>query len=152
MSGHRSPSVNFDFCYPLTPTFLLILKILWYKLHLTLLATASFSRGCQGRGDSFHHFETPIRASFDILTSSEIIPLMTHERRPRIQKMKCLAQKLTKWRRIENLWQNVKLKYFHILRDLRYVNVLPTFDKATLISPRMIRFGQNWSLWLRNYK
>ena len=35
---------------------------------------------------------------------------MTHERRPRIQKMMCLAQKLTKWRWIEKLWQKRKIE------------------------------------------
>ena len=71
---------------------------------LTLLATAFFFPGCYGGGaDSAHHFETPVRAGFEILTSFEIISLMTHQRRPRIQKMRCLAQKLTKWRSIEKL-------------------------------------------------
>ena len=32
-----------------------------------------------------------------------------HERRPKIQKIKCLVQKLTKWQRIEKLWQKTKL-------------------------------------------
>ena len=49
---------------------------------------------------------------FEILTSFEIISLMTHQRRPRIQKMKCLAQKLTKWRRIKNLWQKREIERF----------------------------------------
>ena len=70
-------------------------------------------RGCsRGGADSAHHFETPVRASFSILPSFETIPLMTHERRPRIQKMKCLAQKLTKWRRIEKLWQKRENEIF----------------------------------------
>ena len=55
--------------------------------------------------------------------SFDTIPLMTHGRRPRIQKMKCLAQKLTEWRRIEKLWQNAKLKDLRKLRVLRYVKV-----------------------------
>ena len=37
---------------------------------------------------------------------------MSHKRRPRIQKMKCLAQKLTKWRRIEKLWQKRENEIF----------------------------------------
>ena len=39
-------------------------------------------------------------------------PLIWHGRRPRIQKMKCLAQKLTKCRRIEKLWQKCKIEIF----------------------------------------
>ena len=35
---------------------------------------------------------------------------MTHQRRPGIKKMKCLAQKLTKWRRIEKLWQKRQIE------------------------------------------
>ena len=60
-------------------------------------------RGGGGGADSAHHFETPVQASFAILTSFESIPLMTQGRWPRIQKMKCLAQKMTEWRRIEKL-------------------------------------------------
>ena len=37
--------------------------------------------------------------------------------------MKCLAQKLTKWRRIEKFWRKAKLKDFRKLKDLRYVKV-----------------------------
>ena len=79
---------------------------------LNPIRSGFFSRGCSGGGDSAHHFETPVRASFSILPSFETIPLMTHERRPRIQKMKCLAQKLTKWRRIEKLWQKRENEIF----------------------------------------
>ena len=50
--------------------------------------------------------------NFEILTSFETISLMAHQRRPRIQKMKCLAQKLTKWRRIEKLWQKRENELF----------------------------------------
>ena len=46
---------------------------------------------------------------------------MTHERMPRIHKMKCLAQKLTKWRRIEKLWQKREIDRFGKWKDLRYV-------------------------------
>ena len=67
--------------------------------------------------DSAHHFETPVRASFAILPSFETIPLMTHGRRPRIQKMKCLAQKLTKWWRIEKLWQKCKIERFTLCKS-----------------------------------
>ena len=62
--------------------------------------------------DSAHHFKTPVPASFEILSSFETLPLMTHERRARIQKMKCLAQKLTKWQRIEKLWQKREVERF----------------------------------------
>ena len=72
----------------------------------------------RGGADSAHHFETPVWASFAILPSFETIPLMTHGRRPRIQKMKCLAQKLTKWRRIEKLWRKREIDRFRILKDL----------------------------------
>ena len=37
---------------------------------------------------------------------------MRHGRRSRIQKMKCLAQKLTKWQRIEKLWQKREVERF----------------------------------------
>ena len=47
-----------------------------------------------------------------MFTSFEITPLIGHGRRPRIQKMKCLAQKLTKWRRIEKLWQKRENEIF----------------------------------------
>ena len=60
----------------------------------------------------------PGRASFKILTSFEKTPLILHGRRPRIQKMKCLAQKLTKWRRIEKLWRKREIDIFRILKDL----------------------------------
>ena len=82
-------------------------------VYLTLLATAFFFPWLlQGGADSAHHFETPVRAGFEILTSFEIISLMIHQRRPRIQKMKCLAQKLTKWRRIEKLWRKREIERF----------------------------------------
>ena len=32
------------------------------------------------------------------------LAIMKHKRRPRIQKMKCLVQKLNKWRMIETNW------------------------------------------------
>ena len=32
----------------------------------------------QGEADSAHHFETQVRVGFAILTSFQIIPLMTH--------------------------------------------------------------------------
>ena len=63
-----------------------------------------------GGADSAKNFETPVQAGFEILTSFEIIPLMTHERRPRIQKI--LARKLTKWRRIEKLWRKREIERF----------------------------------------
>ena len=86
---------------------------------LTLLATGYFSPGCHGGGaDSAHHFGKPGRASFKILTSFEKTPLILHGRRPRIQKMKCLAQKLTKWRRIEKLWWKRRIDRFRELKDL----------------------------------
>ena len=66
----------------------------------------------RGVADSDHHFETLARASLDILTSFESIPLVRHERRPRIQKMKFLAEKLTKWQRIEKLWQRREIEIF----------------------------------------
>ena len=66
----------------------------------------------QGGADSAHHFETPVWASFSILPSFETISLMPREIRPRIQKMKYLAQKLTKWRRIEKLWQKHEVERF----------------------------------------
>ena len=72
----------------------------------------------RGRADSAHHFGKPGRASFKILTSFEKTPLILHGRRPRIQKMKCLAQKLTKWRRIEKLWRKREIDRFRILKDL----------------------------------
>ena len=65
-----------------------------------------------GGTDSAHHFGKPGRASFKILTSFEKTPLILHGRRPRIQKMKCLAQKLTKWRRIEKLWRKREIDRF----------------------------------------
>ena len=71
-----------------------------------------------GWADSAHHFGKPGRASFKILTSFEKTPLILHGRRPRIQKMKCLAQKLTKWRRIEKLWRKREIDRFRILKDL----------------------------------
>ena len=84
-----------------------------FSAYLTLLATAFFFPGCYGGGaDSAHHFETLVRAGFEILTGFETIYLMTHQRRPRIQKMKCLAQKLTKWRRIEKLWRKRDIERF----------------------------------------
>ena len=57
---------------------------------------------------------------------------MTHERRPRIQKMKCLAPKLTKRRRIENFGENAKLNDFLKLRDLHLVKLVPTVYKVAL--------------------
>ena len=72
----------------------------------------------RGGADSAHHFGKPGRASFKILTSFEKTPLILHGRRPRIQKMKCLAQKLTKWRRIEKLWRKREIDRFRILKDL----------------------------------
>ena len=66
----------------------------------------------RGGADSAHHFGKPGRASFKILTSFEKTPLILHGRRPRIQKMKRLAQKLTKWRKIEKLWQKRKIDSF----------------------------------------
>ena len=78
-----------------------------------------FSPGCHGGGaDSAHHFGKPGRASFKMLTSFEKTPLILHGRRPRIQKMKCLAQKLTKWRRIEKLWRKREIDRFRELKEL----------------------------------
>ena len=37
---------------------------------------------------------------------------MTHKRRPKMQKLKCLAQKLSKWQKIEKLWQKRKVERF----------------------------------------
>ena len=48
---------------------------------------------------------------------------MRHERRPGIQKMKCLAHKLTNGEGLKKNDKHTKLKYFRKLRDLRYVNV-----------------------------
>ena len=93
---------------------------------LTLLATAFFSHGCSGGGADFtHDFETPVRASFEILTSFELRPIMTHEWRPRIQKIKCLAQKLTKWRRIEKIQRWKIFGNLSILRLLQFFNPSP---------------------------
>ena len=66
--------------------------------------TGYFSPGC--------YFATLERATFEIFTSFEIISLMKHERRPRIENMKCLAQKLTQNRRIEKLWQKHGIDIF----------------------------------------
>ena len=89
------------------------LENVFLKKTLTLLATGYFSPGCHGGGaDCAHHFGKPGRASFKIFTSFEKTSLILHGRRPRIQKMKCLAQKLTKWRRIEKLWRKRKIDRF----------------------------------------
>ena len=66
---------------------------------------------------------TPVRASFAILLSFETIQLMTHGRRPRIQKMKCLAQKLTEWHRIEKLWQKREIERFSKIERFGYIKV-----------------------------
>ena len=72
-----------------------------------------FQNAAMGGGaDSAHHFGKPGRASLKILTSFEKTPLILHGRRPRIQKMKCLAQKLTKWQMIEKLWQKYEIDKF----------------------------------------
>ena len=71
-----------------------------------------------GRADSAHHFGKPERASFKIVTTFEKTPLILHGRRPRIQKMKCLAQKLTKWRRIEKLWRKREIDRYRELKEL----------------------------------
>ena len=60
---------------------------------------------------------------YQFLPDRRSVPLILHGRRPRIQKMKCLAQKLTKWRRIKNCGKKAKLKDFQKLRDLHYVKV-----------------------------
>ena len=65
---------------------------------------------------------------------------MRHERWPIIKKMKCLAKKLTKWRRIEKLWRKREMIDFRKLKDLRYVKMLPTVDKVALIPLRVVRF------------
>ena len=78
----------------------------------------------QGGADSAHHFGKPGRASFKILTSFEKTPLILHGRRPRIQKMKCLAQKLTQWRRIEKLWQKREIERFSKIDRFRKLNDL----------------------------
>ena len=112
-----------------------------------------FFPGCYGRGaDSEHHFGKPVRACFAILTSFEMTPLIWHGRRPRILKMKCIAQKLTKWWRIDKLGRKREMIYFRKLKELRYVQMLPIVDKVSLISLRVVRFWRQWSLWLRNYK
>ena len=68
--------------------------------------------------------------------SFETMPLMTHGRKPRIQKMKCLAKKLTEWRRIEKLWQIRKIEKFTKIE--RFALCKSCYRPSTK--------------WLRNYK
>ena len=68
---------------------------------------------------------------------------MTHGRRPRIQKMKCLAQKLTEWRRIEKLWQKREIERFSKIGRFA---LCKSCNKVALISPGMVRFCRNWSI------
>ena len=93
----------------------------------------------QGGGDSAHHFETLVQASFLLLPSFEIILLSGHGRRLRIQKMKCLAQKLTKWRRIEKLWRKREIERF--LKIERFALLKSCYRPST----KWLSFRPRWS-------
>jgi len=89
--------------------------------------------------DSAHHFETPVRACFEISTSFEIMHLIRYEIRPRIQKMKCLAPKLTKWRKIEKLWWKCEIE--------RYLKIerFALFKSCYQPSTKWLPFSLGWS-------
>ena len=62
----------------------------------------------------YNHLSLQLKLELELGLSLAIL----HGRRPRIQKMKCLAQKLTKWRRIEKLWRKREIDRFRELKEL----------------------------------
>ena len=64
---------------------------------------------------------------------------MTHERRHRIQKMKCLAQKLTKWLRIEKMWQK------RIIERVSKIERFALCKSCFQLSTKWLSFRLGWS-------
>ena len=65
-------------------------------------------------------------------------PLIWHGRRPRIQKIKCLAQKLTQWQMIEKLWQKCKIDRFPKIERFELWKICRTLTK-------WLSFCSEWS-------
>ena len=62
-----------------------------------------------------------------------------HGRRPRIQKIKCLAQKMTKWQMIEKLWQKYEIDKFLKIERFELCKI------CYRLSTKWLSFRSKWS-------